>query len=65
MVLFESSLIIIFWILFIIFIFIDDSNTTPINKAENIYKIRDIDESQEDRSQKVNYYQIITNFKIY
>ncbi|CAH1738003.1 unnamed protein product [Aphis gossypii] len=31
----------------------DDSNTTSVNKAENIYKIRDIDESQEDRSQKL------------
>ncbi|XP_025202038.1 GRIP and coiled-coil domain-containing protein 2 [Melanaphis sacchari] len=31
----------------------DDSNTTSINKMENIYKVRDIDESQEDRSQKL------------
>uniref|UniRef100_A0A2S2NFH3 GRIP and coiled-coil domain-containing protein 2 n=1 Tax=Schizaphis graminum TaxID=13262 RepID=A0A2S2NFH3_SCHGA len=31
----------------------DDSNTTSINKEENILKIRDIDESQEDRSQKL------------
>jgi len=65
MVLFESSLIIHFLDSFNIFIFIDDSNITSINKAENIYKIRDIDESQEDRLQKVNYYQIITNFKTY
>jgi len=37
-----------------IFIFIDDSSSTSTSKGDNIYKMREIDESQEDRSQKVN-----------
>ncbi|XP_022166739.1 GRIP and coiled-coil domain-containing protein 2-like [Myzus persicae] len=32
---------------------LDDSSTTSISKEDNIYKMREIDESQEDRSQKL------------
>ncbi|XP_060862086.1 GRIP and coiled-coil domain-containing protein 2-like isoform X2 [Metopolophium dirhodum] len=32
---------------------LDDSSSTSISKGDNIYKMREIDESQEDRSQKL------------
>jgi len=52
---FESYLVICFEVILnICFIFIDDASTTSIGKDDNIYKMREIDESQEDRSQKVN-----------
>lgn len=44
----------IFLIIINIFICIDDSSTTSISKVDDIYKMREIDECQEDRSQKVN-----------
>lgn len=37
-----------------ILICIDNSSTTSISKADEINRLREIDDSQEDRSQKVS-----------
>lgn len=36
-------------------IFIDGSSVTSISKADEIYRLRELDENQEERSQKVNF----------
>lgn len=36
------------------FFFTDNSSTSSISKADEIYRLREMDESQEERSQKVN-----------
>lgn len=37
-----------------VLICIDNSSTTSISKTDEIYRLREMDESQDDRSQKVN-----------